>query len=262
MHSITFWSCYWGAMAAAVAGLAVATTLAAAGFAPPAATKLLEELSRYGKTLSATRPACSVAKRHFVHFYVIGTCVNAGILWAKGGTLSWLYQIQVSRRLGESLFVTRFSSLARMHVLHYILGLSYYIAVPLTLHCIDGSSLAYETWALWLGSGLFLAANWVQFVCHQNLAALRPARANSDGPGDYSIPRGFWFDLVSFPHYTAEVAVYVALAIVAGGARPTVLLALFVAIELSFSAIIQHKWYQQKFREYPKARHAIIPFVL
>ena len=261
MNTCAFWSFYWGAHAASMAGLAVATTLAAAGFVPPVATKLLEELSRYGKPLSAARPACSVAKRYFVHFYVVGTCVNSGILWTWGGTLSWLYQIQVSRRLGESLFVTHFSSLARMHVLHYILGISYYIAVPLTLRCIDGNSLAYATWALWLGSGLFLAANWVQFVCHKNLATLRPAQAHA-GPVEYTVPHRFWFDLVSCPHYMAEVAAYVALGVVAGGSRPAVLLALFVAIELTLSATIQHAWYHRTFREYPRARRAILPFVL
>lgn len=43
-----------------------------------------------------------------------------------------MLSLQVTRRLYESLFVSVFSSSARMHLLHYTLGLFFYPAVALT----------------------------------------------------------------------------------------------------------------------------------
>ena len=37
------------------------------------------------------------------------------------------------RRLCESLLVTKSSSAARMHIAHLVIGVSYYVAVPLTI---------------------------------------------------------------------------------------------------------------------------------
>ena len=262
MDSSTFWSCYWGTHVAAIAGLAMANSAASAGLFPAVVTKLVEELSRYGKTLSTHSRFLSVPKRRFVDFYVIGTFVNTLVLCSKNGSMLWLYQIQVLRRLVESLFVTRFSSTAQMHVLHYILGISYYIAVPLTLYCIGDHSDFLKTRHCCFSVSIFLAANWIQYVCHKNLAELRPFRAPAEKGVGYSMPRGYWFDFVSCPHYTAEVTIYTALAVMARGARPVIFLAVFVAIELSLSATTQHQWYRQKFREYPRHRRAIFPFIL
>ena len=78
----------------------------------------------------------------------------------------------------------------------------------------------------------------------------------------YSIPRGGWFDLVSCPHYLAEVVIYASLAALAHKPRPMVLLLLFVVVELSFSATTQHAWYKAKFEDYPKRRRAIFPRLL
>ena len=262
MDSQTFWSCYWGLHVAAIAGLAIVSTASSAGLFPPMATKLVEELSRYGKTLSAHSLFLSVPKRQFVHFYIVGTIVNTIALFLKNNALLWLYQIQVSRRLGESLFVTRFSPSAQMHALHYFIGISYYIAVPLTLYSIADETESLETWRSCFGVTIFLAANWVQFVCHKNLADLRPLKAPAETGVSYSIPRGFWFGFVSCPHYTAEVVIYTALAATARCARPLIFLTVFVVIELSLSATTQHHWYKRKFRDYPIHRHAIFPLFL
>ena len=88
----------------------------------------------------------TVPKRWFTAFYVVGACANAWVLLGPAlrgshhvGLCSWLFQVQVLRRLHECLFVSRTSPAARMHALHLVLGLTYYAAVPLTiLHCGGG----------------------------------------------------------------------------------------------------------------------------
>ena len=76
------------------------------------------------------------------------------------------------------------------------------------------------------------------------------------------MPRGGWFELVSCPHYTFEVLIYVALAGASGGDVVMLLVLLFVALELSFSALRQHAWYRKRFDDYPRRRCAIVPWVL
>lgn len=77
---------------------------------------------------------------------------------------------------------------------------------------------------------MFLAGNALQLHSHWLLARLRPAQPRNPGTkplapagaqtaaeqGGYVVPRGGAFELVSCPHYLAEIVVYAGLALVAG----------------------------------------------
>lgn len=77
---------------------------------------------------------------------------------------------------------------------------------------------------------MFLAGNALQLHSHWLLARLRPAQPRnpenkpSAAAGDdaaaeqscYVVPRGGAFELVSCPHYLAEMVIYAGLALVAG----------------------------------------------
>ncbi len=82
-------------------------------------------------------------------------------------------------------------------------------------------------------------------------------------PGDsgYSIPRGFLYRWISVPNYFGEMIEWLGLAIAA--CTPAALaFFLFTVANLFPRALAHHKWYLQKFPDYPKERKAIIPFVL
>ena len=96
------------------------------------------------------RPWWQVTVPHgwFTHFYVVGVLWNAVALfhsliecaWAGsdpsvvGAALaSTLFQAHVTRRLYESAFVSIHRPGGRMHVVGYLIGVVYYICVPLTL---------------------------------------------------------------------------------------------------------------------------------
>ena len=69
--------------------------------------------------------------------------------------------------------------------------------------------------------------------------------------------------VLSCPHYTAELLIYLALAVILQnfvGALPL----LCSTVNLSFTAANTHSWYQEKFKEvYSKNRRwAIVPYVL
>ncbi len=67
------------------------------------------------------------------------------------------------------------------------------------------------------GLGVFLAGNMLQCHSHWILARLRRKLSrHGKKEGDYSIPRGGAFELVSCPHYLGEIVIYGGLMILLG----------------------------------------------
>ena len=69
--------------------------------------------------------------------------------------------------------------------------------------------------------------------------------------------------VLSCPHYSAELLIYLAIALILQNFVGTLPL-LCSTVNLSFTAANTHRWYQQKFKEvYPEERRwAIVPYVL
>ncbi|CAJ0586493.1 unnamed protein product, partial [Mesorhabditis spiculigera] len=82
-------------------------------------------------------------------------------------------------------------------------------------------------------------------------------------PGEtaYKIPRGGLFDYVSGANYFGEIVEWCGFAL-ASGTLPAYAFALFTAANIGPRALQHHRWYLQKFDNYPKERAAIIPFLL
>ncbi|ESW03738.1 hypothetical protein PHAVU_011G038300 [Phaseolus vulgaris] len=186
----------------------------------------------------------------------------------------------------------RQSPSARMHVIGYLTGLFFYIAAPLSLcgdcavevfnfvanlvteFIVKGKNQMQVTefeifqilnplfrlgWKHWIGTAVFLWG-WIhQYHCHKILGSLR----HSTQAEEYVIPQGDWFEIVSSPHYLSEIVIYASFVVATGGSNLTIwLLFAFVVANLSFAAVETHKWYRQKFEDYPTSRFAIIPFLL
>ncbi|KAL5791084.1 hypothetical protein ACOSQ2_005972 [Xanthoceras sorbifolium] len=192
-----------------------------------------------------------------------------------------LIEVQLVRRLLESFYVFKYSPSARMHIFGYLAGIFYYALAPLSLCCTlapevfkfaaeQMAAFEFEWWEFvnplvklgwlqWIGAAIFLWG-WIhQHHCHVILGSLRehPKQIN-----EYVIPFGDWFELVSSPHYLAEIVIYAGLLVASGGADLTIwLLFGFVVANLAFAAADTHRWYLQKFDNYPSNRRAIVPFV-
>lgn len=79
----------------------------------------------------------------------------------------------------------------------------------------------------------------------------------------HRVPVGGWFELVSCPHYFAELLIYVSLGLVFGGLSLTWwLVVLYVFFNQALAAQLCHELYTSRFKSYPKHRKAFIPFVL
>ncbi|KAM1763627.1 polyprenol reductase 2-like [Malus sylvestris] len=203
-----------------------------------------------------------------------------------------LMEVQVLRRLFETIYVFNYSSSARMHIFGYLTGLFFYTAAPLSLCCnniadiykfsingvaefiVKGKSSMREVefdwlqlvnsllklgWLQWIGAAIFFWG-WIhQRQCHAILGSLRE---NSEQNDEYVIPHGDWFEIVSSPHYLAEIVIYAGLVVASGGTDLTIwLLFGFVVTNLVLAAAETHRWYLRKFESYPRKRRAIIPFV-
>ncbi len=115
----------------------------------------------------------------------------------------------------------------------------------------------------WLGSTPFILGVVVFFVGwtinqHSDTVLFRLR-----GPGEtgYKIPRGGLYRWVSCPNYLGEMLEWVGWAI-AAWSLAGLAFAVFTIANLLPRAIANHRWYQEKFSEYPPERRAVVPFLL
>ena len=205
-----------------------------------------------------------------------------------------MLSLQVARRLCECLFVSVFADSSKIHLLHYALGLFFYPAVAFTalLHLdntsgelkvfslfyslsfslfLDFDAPFFPRWYHVISLSLFLWASYHQHVCHRILASLRrpPEQQQEETmrakcKALYARPDGDWFELVSCPHFLAEVVIYVAVCLCCVATAPLTcwwLVVGYVGLTLGLSARQTHVWYHRRFPHYPKHRRAIIPWI-
>ncbi|KAF2322807.1 hypothetical protein GH714_031013 [Hevea brasiliensis] len=74
-------------------------------------------------------------------------------------------------------------------------------------------------WCQWVGATIFFWG-WIhQLRCHAILGSLRE---HGRGIDEYVIPYGDWFEIVSSPHYLAEIIIYAGMVVASGGADLTI----------------------------------------
>ncbi|NIL94469.1 MAG: DUF1295 domain-containing protein [Woeseiaceae bacterium] len=107
-----------------------------------------------------------------------------------------------------------------------------------------------------VGLGIFVAG----WIINQH-ADLTLVRLRKPGESHYSIPHGGMYRHVSCPNYFGEMLEWTGWAVMTWSLAGTAF-AVFTAANLLPRAVAIHRWYQEKFPDYPKSRKAVIPFVL
>ena len=120
-----------------------------------------------------------------------------------------------------------------------------------------------EYGAAWLGDprflgGLALFTVGLALNVHSDNILLR---LRKPGRTDYSIPRGGAFRYVSCPNYLGELLEWCGWA-VATWSLGGLAFFTYTAANLVPRALSHHRWYRQRFTDYPAARKAVIPGVL
>ena len=106
-----------------------------------------------------------------------------------------------------------------------------------------------------LGVGLFVAGYAINLHSDAVLRGLR-----RPGETGYKIPRGGLFRWVSSPNYFGEIVEWCGWALATWSAAGLAF-AVFTFANLSPRAVANHRWYREKFPDYPAERGAILPGV-
>jgi protein-S-isoprenylcysteine O-methyltransferase Ste14 len=104
-----------------------------------------------------------------------------------------------------------------------------------------------------IGAGIFVAGFAMHFHADKIIRELR-----KPGEDTYRIPRGGLFRWVSSPHYLGEIIQWVGWAVMTWSLAG-VAFALFTFCNLAPRAVSNHRWYRERFADYPPERKIIIP---
>jgi 3-oxo-5-alpha-steroid 4-dehydrogenase 1 len=107
-----------------------------------------------------------------------------------------------------------------------------------------------------VGVILFVGGAATNVWADNRLIALR-------GPGapDYAIPRGGLFALVTCPNHLGEIVEWCGFALMCW-TLPALSFAIWTAANLVPRSLGHHRWYRQRFPDYPPDRHAVVPYLL
>lgn len=107
-----------------------------------------------------------------------------------------------------------------------------------------------------IGASLFVIGMAINFISDEKLMRLR-----KPGETGYKIPQGWLFKYVSCPNLMGEMVEWIGFAVMTWS-LPGLTFAVWTIANLLPRALEHHKFYHQRFPDYPKERKAVVPFVL
>lgn len=126
---------------------------------------------------------------------------------------------------------------------------------------VASAQAAYEP--AWLADPRFAVglALFVTGYAINRWADWRLRNLREPGETGYKIPRGGLYERISCPNYFGEIVEWTGWA-VATWSLAGLSFALFTTANLLPRALTHHRWYRDKFEDYPPRRRAVIPFLL
>lgn len=168
-----------------------------------------------------------------------------------------------AKRLLETLFVHRFSH-ATMPLRNLFKNCTYYWAFAGYVAYHVNHPLFTEPCTSMLYGGLagFIVSELGNFSIHILLRNLRPAGSTVRKiPVPDGNPLTILFNFVSCPNYTYEFLSWLSFSTMTS-CLPALLFAAAGMYQMTIWAIGKHKNYKKEFKDYPKSRKAILPFIL
>jgi 3-oxo-5-alpha-steroid 4-dehydrogenase 1 len=105
------------------------------------------------------------------------------------------------------------------------------------------------------GTILFFTGIYINWKADTMLIRLR-----KPGETGYKIPQNWMFEYISCPNLFGELIEWLGFAILCWN-LPALCFFIWTAANLIPRALSHHKWYHEKFRDYPGNRKAILPFI-
>ncbi|XP_061083500.1 3-oxo-5-alpha-steroid 4-dehydrogenase 2-like [Conger conger] len=217
-----------------------------------------------------------------------GRYLEPSVVWLVPGRLAWFVQelpaflipavmvltAQAPSRLGRSLLLCTFClhyfqrtfifsllinghPLALKTVVYAIVfcSINGLVQGHHLLHCFQYTQTWLTDICLVIGLILFYLGMAINIHSDHILRCLRK-------PGEltYRIPKGGLFDYVSGANYFGEIIEWLGFAI-ATGSFPAISFAFFTLCSIGPRACHHHRFYKEKFSDYPPSRKALIPFI-
>lgn len=121
----------------------------------------------------------------------------------------------------------------------------------------DTHDNSYFTSARFLiGLFIFVAGFSINFWADNKLINLR-----KPGETGYKIPTGGLFNYISAPNHFGEISEWFGFALMAGNPGAWSF-SLWAFANVFPRSLDHHRWYKEKFAEYPEERKAVVPFVI
>jgi hypothetical protein len=108
---------------------------------------------------------------------------------------------------------------------------------------------------VFIGFIMFFAGMYINRTSDNTLLALK-----KEDKG-YQIPKGWLFNYISCPNLLGEIIEWTGFAVIAWN-LPAASFAIWTFCNLVPRALNHHKWYHEKFKDYPKNRKALFPFIV
>jgi len=123
-------------------------------------------------------------------------------------------------------------------------------------HLISYDLSWLQSWQFFAGGLLFIAGFIINKTADEKLRMLR-----NGNKAEYVLPQGWLFNYVSCPHYFGEIIEWGGWAVMTWSV-PGFVFFIFTFANLFPRGMASHKWYKEKFPDYPVNRKAVIPFVI
>ncbi|XP_029159082.1 polyprenol reductase-like isoform X2 [Nylanderia fulva] len=180
-----------------------------------------------------------------------------------------VFSIHIWKRIYEMYYVCIFSD-QKINILHYIITFLHYTTVLLCLigesegfvkgSHVDLSSPKLTTVQL-MCAIIFLWSTYVQLECNFILAKLRKNQHGDVVTKEHKVPFGGLFKYISNPLQLTEIIIYIMLSGILWQTCVFHYATLFVIINQTECAILSDQWYRNTFKNFPKERKILIPYI-
>jgi len=180
---------------------------------------------------------------------------------AKIAAGAWVFHY--SKRILETLFVHRFSN-ATMPIMNLFKNCGYYwgFAAYISYHINHPLYTSPSSTQVYSCLAAFSAAQLGNFSIHLLLRNLRPAGSKERKiPVPNGNPFSLLYNLVSCPNYTYEILAWTSFTLMTQ-CLPAGIFTLAGAYQMTVWALGKHRNYRNEFKNYPKQRKSIFPFII
>ncbi|KAF7285321.1 hypothetical protein GWI33_011114 [Rhynchophorus ferrugineus] len=185
-----------------------------------------------------------------------------------------LMTLQIYRRFYDTHYVSVFGQESKMHIFHYVVGHVHYPGAALAILCeapiftrtkkviADASFRIFDlTLSEVVIIAVFLLAWRHQQICTRILAELRKNSKGEVVSNEYNLPNGDWFHYLTAPHQTTEIIMYASVMWLLWHHISWFFVFTWVLVNQVETILLSHWWYQENFKDFPKKRKALIPFL-